>query len=95
MGDHEFLDTHLYELESVEWLEVSAAGTAMPTPFCHARTSSQVPERSFELSSDALAAFDKVKTALAVTTLLTHSAPNDLTSLTVDAFNVPIGAVPQ
>ncbi|BHF72123.1 hypothetical protein SprV_0401518700 [Sparganum proliferum] len=52
------------------------------------------PKRSFELSADALTAFDKVKAALADATL-THFSPDVPTSLTVDTPNVAVGAVLQ
>ncbi|BHF74698.1 hypothetical protein SprV_0501778500 [Sparganum proliferum] len=53
------------------------------------------PKRSFELSADALAAFDKVEADLADDTLLTHFSPDNPISLMVDASNVAVGAVLQ
>ncbi|BHF78214.1 hypothetical protein SprV_0602132600 [Sparganum proliferum] len=53
------------------------------------------PKGSFELSADALTAFDKVKAVLADVTLLTYSSPDAPISLMVDAFNVAVGSVPQ
>ncbi|BHF65893.1 hypothetical protein SprV_0200890700 [Sparganum proliferum] len=53
------------------------------------------PKGSFELSAGALAAFDKVKAALADATLLTHFSPNAPISIMVDASNVGVGAVLQ
>ncbi|BHF74690.1 hypothetical protein SprV_0501777700 [Sparganum proliferum] len=53
------------------------------------------PKRSFELSADALAAFDKVKADLADVTLRTHFSPDAPISLMVDASNVAVGAVLQ
>ncbi|BHF74074.1 hypothetical protein SprV_0401715800 [Sparganum proliferum] len=52
-------------------------------------------KRSFELSADAHAAFDKVKALLANATLLTHFSPDIPISLMVDASNVAVGAFLQ
>ncbi|BHF73996.1 hypothetical protein SprV_0401708000 [Sparganum proliferum] len=49
----------------------------------------------YEMSAEALAAFDKVKAALADATLLTHFSPDTPISLMVDASNVAVGAVLQ
>ncbi|BHF58487.1 hypothetical protein SprV_0100143900 [Sparganum proliferum] len=53
------------------------------------------PKGSFVLSADALVAFDKVKTVLANTTLLTHSGTDAAISLMVDTSNVSVVAVLQ
>ncbi|BHF72665.1 hypothetical protein SprV_0401573400 [Sparganum proliferum] len=53
------------------------------------------PKRSLELSADALAAFEKVKAALANATLVTHFPPDAPISLMIDASNVAVGAVLQ
>nr|VZI51363.1 unnamed protein product [Spirometra erinaceieuropaei] len=53
------------------------------------------PKGSFEPSADALAAFDKIKAALADATLLTYFSPDVPISLMVGASNVSVGAVPQ
>ncbi|BHF74938.1 hypothetical protein SprV_0501802900 [Sparganum proliferum] len=50
---------------------------------------------SFDLSADALTAFDKVKAALVNATLLTNFSPNAPISLMFDAFNVAVGAILQ
>ncbi|BHF80204.1 hypothetical protein SprV_0702332800 [Sparganum proliferum] len=53
------------------------------------------PKGSFEMSADALAAFDKAKAALADATLLTHFSPDAPIFVMVDASNAAAGAVLQ
>ncbi len=53
------------------------------------------PKGPLELTGEALVAFDRVKTALADATLLTHPAPEAQLSLMVDASSVAVGAVLQ
>nr|VZI26881.1 unnamed protein product [Spirometra erinaceieuropaei] len=53
------------------------------------------PKGSLKLSADTIAAFDRVKAALADATLLTHFSPDAPISLMVDAPNVSVGAVLQ
>ncbi|BHF69322.1 hypothetical protein SprV_0301236600 [Sparganum proliferum] len=53
------------------------------------------PKRLLELSTDALVAFDQVKTVLAHAALLTHSTPDAFFSFMVDISNVAVVAVPQ
>ncbi|BHF60491.1 hypothetical protein SprV_0100345600 [Sparganum proliferum] len=48
------------------------------------------PKRSFKLSADVFATFDKVKAALADVTLLTHFFPDDPITLMADASNVAL-----
>nr|VZI25587.1 unnamed protein product [Spirometra erinaceieuropaei] len=50
---------------------------------------------SFELSANALAAFDKAKVAVADAALLTHFSPDATISHVIDASNVAVGAVLQ
>nr|VZH99558.1 unnamed protein product [Spirometra erinaceieuropaei] len=54
-----------------------------------------VPKRSFEMSAEALAAFDKVKAALTNATPLMHVSADAPISLMVDASNIEVGAVLQ
>nr|VZI36154.1 unnamed protein product [Spirometra erinaceieuropaei] len=49
----------------------------------------------FELTGEALTAFEKIKNSLANATLLTHPAPEAQLSLMVDASPVAVGAVLQ
>ncbi|BHF59175.1 hypothetical protein SprV_0100213100 [Sparganum proliferum] len=53
------------------------------------------PKGPLELRGHALTAFERIKTALADATLLTHPAPEAPLSLMVDASTVAVGAVPQ
>nr|VZI34092.1 unnamed protein product [Spirometra erinaceieuropaei] len=53
------------------------------------------PKGSFEPPADALAAFDKIKAALADATLLTYFSPDAPISLMVGASNVAVRAVLQ
>nr|VZI34713.1 unnamed protein product [Spirometra erinaceieuropaei] len=52
-------------------------------------------EGPFELTGDALTAFERIKNSLADTTLLTHPAPEAQLSLMPDASTVAVGAVLQ
>ncbi|BHF68225.1 hypothetical protein SprV_0301125800 [Sparganum proliferum] len=72
------------------WLLPQCADTTLPL-----KSLLSGPKHLLESLADALAAFDKVKVTIAQVTLLTHSAPDALIPLMVDASNVAVGAVLQ
>nr|VZI02463.1 unnamed protein product [Spirometra erinaceieuropaei] len=67
----------------------------LPRVFLRLRLLLSGPKSWFELSTDALLAFDKVKAVLTDVTLLTHFSPDATISLVIDASNFVVGTVFQ